>query len=152
MHKPPLIPTTVGALNESSAVVALQRIATQLRRAGATLPLTVTAEAPTIESSMARGLSLALCLVEVEIETCRLEALRSGAHASILVNWHSHVKAARESAGMTSARLGELVDLPPDVIDRWESGEVRTIDGTTLMDVCAALSIDPAWLLGADDA
>lgn len=152
MLKDPLIPTAVGAITESSAVVALQRIATQLRRAGATLPLTVTAEAPTIQSPMARGLSLALCLVEVEIETCRLEAIRSGAHASILVNWHAHIKAARESAGMTSARLAELVDVTPDVIDRWESGEARTIDGTTLMDLCDALSIDPAWLLGADDA
>ena len=151
MHKSPLIPTAVGALNESSAVVALQRVADQLRRAGATLPLTVTAEATTIETSMARGLSLALCLVEVEIETCRLEAMRSGAHASILVNWNAHIKAAREANRMTQERLAELVDVSTDVIERFENGEVRSIDGPMLLTLCAVLRIDPTWLLGADD-
>lgn len=70
------VPANAGTLVTAGARGALQRIADQLRRAGATLPLSVTLDAPTIESSMARGLSLALCLVEVEMETIRLQGMR----------------------------------------------------------------------------
>lgn len=47
---------------------ALTRIAEKLRRAGAKLPMTVTAEIATREGLIASGLSIALCLVETEIE------------------------------------------------------------------------------------
>lgn len=48
---------------------ALTRIAEKLRRAGAKLPMTVTDEIATREGLIASGLSIALCLVETEIES-----------------------------------------------------------------------------------
>lgn len=48
---------------------ALAHIAGKLRQAGAELPITVTAETATPETLIARGLSIALCLVETEIES-----------------------------------------------------------------------------------
>ncbi|MDN4061272.1 hypothetical protein QPK31_23925 [Massilia sp. YIM B02769] len=47
---------------------ALAHIADKLRQAGAKLPITVTAETTTPETLIARGLSIALCLVETEME------------------------------------------------------------------------------------
>lgn len=58
---------------------ALVQLADKLRRAGATLPMTATAEAPTIESTMNRGLSLALCVVETELDALAAEAPRDNA-------------------------------------------------------------------------
>ena len=46
----------------------LVHIADKLRQAGAKLPITVTAETATPETLIARGLSIALCLVETEME------------------------------------------------------------------------------------
>lgn len=55
-------------LAEGTRSGALARIADKLRRAGAALPMTVTAETATPETLIARGLSIALCLVETEME------------------------------------------------------------------------------------
>jgi len=70
---------------------ALTRIAEKLRRAGARLPMTVTAELATREGLIASGLSIALCLVETEIESqaadvaeqCTAQAQASTAAADI---------------------------------------------------------------------
>jgi DNA-binding transcriptional regulator YiaG len=75
----------------------------------------------------------------------------AGLEQAVLLNWGAHIKRMREAAGLTEDQLAELVDVTPDVVRRWEGGEVRTIDGPLLMQICAALNVDPGWLLGADD-
>lgn len=82
MLKSSLIPAAPRNAGDDSAIEALQRIATQLRRGGANLPLNLSADPGTTESTLVRGLSLALCLVEVEIETIRLEGLRAATPAA----------------------------------------------------------------------
>lgn len=54
----------------------LERIAAKLRKGGAKLPMTVTAEPSTPDSLMASGLSTALCLVEVELDALAAAAPR----------------------------------------------------------------------------
>ena len=55
---------------------ALAHIVGKLRQAGAKLPITVTAETATPETLIARGLSIALCLVETEIESQAADAAK----------------------------------------------------------------------------
>ena len=75
----------------------------------------------------------------------------AGCEQSILLNWGAHIRTMREAAGVTVERLAVLMSVTPDVIDRWEGGEVRSIPGPVLAEVCAVLNIDAGWLLGADD-
>lgn len=75
----------------------------------------------------------------------------AGEDHSVVVSWNAHIKIARQANRMTQERLAELVDVSTEVIERFESGKVRSIDGPMLMNLCAVLRIDPAWLLGADD-
>jgi len=61
-------PGSAAGLMVGTDIGALARIAEKLRRAGAKLPMTLTAEIATREGMIASGLSIALCLVEIEIE------------------------------------------------------------------------------------
>ncbi|WP_056439295.1 helix-turn-helix domain-containing protein [Massilia sp. Root335] len=75
----------------------------------------------------------------------------AGFEHSVSMTWHTHIKVAREAAGMSVERLAELVGVMPSTVARWESGETRTISGPHLANVCTVLNVDGAWLLGADD-
>jgi hypothetical protein len=57
----------------------LAQVAAKLRRAGATVPIPVSTAAPTVESVMNNGLSLALCVVETELDALTTAAPRDNA-------------------------------------------------------------------------
>ncbi|WP_198116901.1 helix-turn-helix domain-containing protein [Massilia rhizosphaerae] len=77
--------------------------------------------------------------------------LFAGFEPSVVVNWPTHIKAAREAAGVTRDRLSELTGVPLDEIVKWETGQERTIQGPDLANVCSVLNLDANWLMGADD-
>lgn len=59
-----------------TAQTVLAQVASKLRRAGASVPVPVEASAPTVEGSMKSGLSIALCLVETELDNLAAAAPR----------------------------------------------------------------------------
>jgi hypothetical protein len=67
---PPATPT---------AIAVLAQVANKLRRAGASVPIPVSTTAPTIESTINRGLSIALCVVETELDALAAAAPRENA-------------------------------------------------------------------------
>lgn len=89
------------------------------------------------------------------VNSCmRARAVRriyAGHEESVTVGWCAQIKSAREAVGVTRERLAELIGVSPETIAQWESGEIRTISGPNLVNVCAVLNIDPSRLLVADD-
>jgi hypothetical protein len=76
-HQPALAPVP-------TAKAILTQVASKLRGAGASVPVPVEASAPTIEGSMKSGLSIALCLVETELDTLAAAAPRDNpAHRAL---------------------------------------------------------------------
>jgi hypothetical protein len=67
-----------------TAKAVLAQVARKLRRAGANVPVPVEVAAPTIEGCMKSGLSIALCLVETELDTLAAAAPRNNpAHRAL---------------------------------------------------------------------
>lgn len=57
------------------------------------------------------------------------------------------IKDARDSAGLSRARLGDLTKISPRVIEKIEAG-TQEASATRLRALCSALKIDPAEFLG----
>jgi len=80
-----------------TACAALERISAKLRMGGAVAPLKVTSEPSTIDDAIIRGLSLALCLVDVEQGILVAAAPRENAAHSALF-WLPPIQASDETA------------------------------------------------------
>ncbi len=61
------------------------------------------------------------------------------------------IKAARKSAHMGQAELGEAIGIGKSSISEWESGK-RSPDIDKVKDIARALGVTPAYLMGWDDA
>lgn len=76
--------TAVFGRTAPTACAVLERVAAKLRKGGAKLSMTVTAEPATPDSLIATGLSTALCLVEVELDALAAVAPRENpAHSAL---------------------------------------------------------------------
>lgn len=60
------------------------------------------------------------------------------------------LKEARDAAGLSRARLGDITDISPRVIEKIEAG-TQEASTTRLRSLCHALEIDPAEFLGTRD-
>lgn len=62
------------------------------------------------------------------------------------------IRAARKNIDMTMKELGKLVDLHESTIQRYESGEIKTLDIEKIKEFAKALKVNPVYLLGWDEA
>lgn len=63
------------------------------------------------------------------------------------MTWHLRLTQAREAAGFSKSKLGQLVGVSVQAVAQWESGQVVSLAGDNLLAICDALDVSPVWLV-----
>lgn len=63
------------------------------------------------------------------------------------MTWHIRLTQAREAAGISKTKLGELVGVSVQAVVQWESGQVVTLAADNLLAICETLNVSPVWLV-----
>lgn len=63
----------------------------------------------------------------------------------------SRIASARKAKNLNQSELARLLDLKPQAVQSWESGKA-TPKSNRIQDLCRALGVNPAYLLGDDDS
>lgn len=61
------------------------------------------------------------------------------------------IREARKNIGFSMAELGKLVNLHESTVQRYEDGEIKSLDVEKLTEFAKALNISSAYLVGWDD-
>ena len=64
---------------------------------------------------------------------------------------HARIKERREAVGLTLAQLAELTGVKEATVQRWESGNIKTIKYETVEILAEALRCTPQYLMGWED-
>lgn len=62
------------------------------------------------------------------------------------MNLASRIKAARIAAGVKKGELAKSAGVTPGAVTQWETGQVKSLKGGTLISLAAALKVSPSWL------
>ncbi|SDH41504.1 MULTISPECIES: XRE family transcriptional regulator [unclassified Duganella] len=66
------------------------------------------------------------------------------------MNWNERITQARTAKSIKKVDLARQLGVSPATITQWESGITKEIKGANLTNLCAALGVDPSWLLNGD--
>ena len=64
---------------------------------------------------------------------------------------HERIKERREAVGLTLAQLAAITHVQEATVQRWESGNIRTIKYETVELLADALRCTPQYLMGWED-
>lgn len=68
------------------------------------------------------------------------------------MNWNQRLTQARLAKNIRKSALAKMIGVSAPTVTLWENGETKKIEGTNLINVCAALGITPEWLLDGQEA
>lgn len=63
------------------------------------------------------------------------------------MTWNNRIAAARQAKGLTKSELARAVKVSHATIHDWENGDIKTIKGENLMNVCRVLGMSENYLL-----
>lgn len=66
------------------------------------------------------------------------------------MNWNERITQARTAKSIKKVDLAKQLGVSPATITQWESGVTKEIKGANLTNLCAALGVEPGWLLNGD--
>lgn len=69
-----------------------------------------------------------------------------------MITIHERIKERREAAGLTLAQVAELVGVKDATVQRWESGDIKTIKYDTVEALAEVFHCTPQYLVGWEDA
>ena len=63
------------------------------------------------------------------------------------MTWNKRITIAREAKGLTKSELARAVKVSHATINDWENGDIKTIKGENLVNVCRVLGMTESYLL-----
>ena len=68
-----------------------------------------------------------------------------------MANIHERIKERRELVGLTLAQLADITGVKEATVQRWESGNIKTIKYETVEILAEALHCTPQYLMGWEE-
>ena len=65
-------------------------------------------------------------------------------------NYGKRIKESRDAAGLTQQQAANMLQIPQQTWQRYESGKLD-LKMSTIYNICKALSISADWLLGLEE-